>query len=325
VARAGTRSVVERGRPLLGGLVYLQAWGVPSTSPNTFLWTPLLGAAAADGADVVLDGEGGDELFDSMPFYLFADLVASGRLAAAWRLTARYRGVRPGGGRRRRARVLAHFLRSGLAPAALLRRRDARHAGEGATALLRPADARAALEVLDRWAWRDEDGPRWWGYRVGATTRMRHLLDQPGSLRRTAALAGIADRHPLMLDTQLLEFALRLPPEHSFDNREDRPLARASQAGRLPAAILRRTTKSHFSGVLADGLLGADGAMIGELLDPGSARIREYVDVESFAALRRDDRRRLAEIWRLGALECWLRQLESPGFAAELRDTQDST
>ena len=72
----GLRSVVEWGRPLQGGLRYLATWKLPSTSPNTFLWLPLLADAAGSGVEVMLDGQGGDELFDQRPFYLFADLVA---------------------------------------------------------------------------------------------------------------------------------------------------------------------------------------------------------------------------------------------------------
>lgn len=321
------RSVADWGRPLLGGLRYLATWRLPSTSPNTFLWLPLLTRAAEEGVEAMLDGQGGDELFDQRPFYLFADLVARGRFDAAWRLTLRYPGTRGGVGRRHRLRILAHFLRRGLMPHRLHRRLAHRRR---ATGLLRPADARAAIDLVDEWAWLSADGPRWWAYRCNGLIRVPQLLDAAGSLRRTATLAALSDRHPLMVDAQLVEYALGVPPESSFDPRFDRPLARASQDGRLPDAVRLRPEKSGFSNFLATSLRRGEAAVLTDLLDPAAARVREYVDAErlrcAVAPLR--DPRLAADaagsLWQLGALECWLRQLETPRFAAELTERYGS-
>jgi hypothetical protein len=168
-------------------------------------------------------------------------------------------------------------------------------------------------------AWRELDGPRWWAYRAHATSRLGHLLDAAGTLRRRAALAPIADRHPLMLDLDLLEFALLLPPELSFDARFTRPLARLSQAGRLPDSVRLRARKSHFSGVLRTSL-ERDAELISALLEPRGARVREYVDSDRLDRLvgMRD-----VSLWRLTAMECWLRQLETPAFARHLADLHD--
>jgi asparagine synthase (glutamine-hydrolysing) len=322
-----TRSIVDWGRPLLGGLRYLATWRVPSTSPNTFLWLPLLTRAAEEGVEVMLDGQGGDELFDQRPFYLFADLVARGRPAAAWRLTLRYPGTRPGVARRHRARVLAHFLRRGLTPLAVHRRLERRAARRG-PGLLRAADADAALAVLDQWSWLRAEGPRWWAYRRNALVDVPDLLDVAGSLRRTARLAPVRDAHPLMLDQDLVEYALHVPPESSFDPRFDRPLARAGQAERLPDAVRLRPEKSGFSGVVATSLRRGDGDLLPRLLDPSSARAGEFVVRERLDALvrRAGDLRPAdaAEVWQLAILECWLRQLEDPSFASELAASCDA-
>jgi asparagine synthase (glutamine-hydrolysing) len=321
------RSVADWGRPLLGGLRYLAQWRLPSTSPNTFLWLPLLERAAAEGVTAMLDGQGGDELFDQRPFYLFADLVARGRLGAAWRLTLRYPGVRPGVARRHRARIIAHFVRRGLAPPWLHRRLALRR---GAPGLLLAADARAAIDLVDEWSWLSADAPRWWAYRLNGLVRVPHLLDAAGSLRRTAALAGLSDRHPLMVDPELVAYALTVPPESSFDPRFDRPLARASQAGRLPDAVRLRPEKSGFSEFLATSLRRGDAAVLADLLDPGAARVREFVDGErlraTVAPLRNGGLATAdsATVWQLAALECWLRQLERPAFATELAERYGS-
>ena len=322
---ASVQSVVSSGRPILGALSHLETWRVPSTSPNTFLWLPILETARADGRDVMLDGEGGDELFDSVPFYLFADMVASGRLSAAWRLTLRYPGARPGITRRHRARILAHFVVRGLLPASAHRRLDVRRPQTLRAGPLRPADARVAIGIFDKWAWLDGDGPRWWRNRRNALTRTRHLLDAPGSFRRTAALAPMVRRQPLMLDQDLVEFALTLPPEASFDARHNRPLARRAQADRLPDAVRLRACKSHFSGVLRASLR-RDGELLGELLGSPDARVVEFADVSSLDRLlgglhRGEADHALApvgQLWRLAAIECWLRQLDTPSFARDL-------
>jgi asparagine synthetase B (glutamine-hydrolysing) len=322
---ASVQTVVTSGRPILGALSHLDAWRVPSTSPNTFLWLPILDTARADDRDVMLDGEGGDELFDSVPFYLFADIVAAGRPSAAWRLTLRYPGVRTGITRRHRARILTHFLVRGLLPASLHRRLDVRRPAALHAGPLRPPDARVAIEIFDEWAWLDGDGPRWWRYRRHALTRMRHLLDAPGSFRRTAALAPIARRQPLMLDQDLVEFALSLPPEESFDPRYNRPLARLAQAERLPDAVRLRAGKSHFSGVLRASLR-RDGELLADLLGAPDARVHEFADVDRLERLLgglhrgegQDALAGAAQLWRLAAIECWLRQLDAPSFALEL-------
>src|SRR5205823_6482091 len=60
-------------------------------SPNLHFWLPLLHRAAADGIDVMLDGEGGDEVFGLSPL-LIADRLRRGRLVSAVSLTRRIPG-----------------------------------------------------------------------------------------------------------------------------------------------------------------------------------------------------------------------------------------
>jgi hypothetical protein len=273
--------------------------------------------------EVMLDGEGGDELFGSRPFYLLADLVASGRLLDAWRLTSRYPGSQDATARHR-ARVLAHFLRRGLLPPWVNHRIGRLIEREAPPApLLGPTDSKAAASVLDEWTWRRGGGPRWWSYRWDALTRIPRLLDAAGSLRRTATLSGLRDRHPLMLDQELVELALTIPPQAEFDPQFTRPVARLGQVGRLPDAVRLRPSKSHLSTVLRDAL-HEDGPLIAELLQPSEARVGEYVRAERLEATASFARSggtlalpRIGETWRIAALECWFRQLENSSFVEQ--------
>ena len=54
---------VTGGSPLQAALRYLDRWRVPLPVPGDFVWEPVLEAAARDGAECMLDGELGDELF----------------------------------------------------------------------------------------------------------------------------------------------------------------------------------------------------------------------------------------------------------------------
>ena len=80
------------GAILDAAIEYLRAAELPPSSPNLLFWMPLLRAAAGEGVAVMLDGEGGDELF-GQPRYLLADRVRAGRPLAAWRLARRFPGA----------------------------------------------------------------------------------------------------------------------------------------------------------------------------------------------------------------------------------------
>jgi hypothetical protein len=71
--------------------------------------------------------------------------------------------------------------------------------------------------------------------------------------------------------------------------------------------------------VLHAGLTRGEGTLLRELLGSPAARVREFVAPQRLDALvAAAEPARMGEIWRAGALECWLRELESPGFAAGL-------
>ena len=215
--------------------------------PGILIEAPLIAAAARLGAGVVLDGQGGDELFGAAHF-LIADRVRRLRPLSAWRLVA----PAPVAGRRPAA---------ASRPARVHERRRPRRARAAASTSGPPAPARGALHAG-----------------VAAPRPRAALSRQPGPVAveapRRAALVGLAGRHadarardrrPRRLpaparrhgrrsrrarrccDLGLVELALRMPPETNFDPVTSRPLVREALRGALPADVLARRDKRDFS------------------------------------------------------------------------------
>jgi asparagine synthase (glutamine-hydrolysing) len=298
---------LESGGLLGGALPFLDAWGVPPTTPNLFFLYPLLGRAAADGVRVMLDGEGGDAIF----WYtatLLSDRLRRGRLLSAWSLAGRF----PEYGGTTTARTRLNQLRQWG------RRRDLSPPPPGWLTLEPPEPLRPPAG--------ESGAPPWWHARVqgilGPGSRILH-----DTSRRHGALTGIEPRHPL-LDVDLIELALSLPPELAFDRRYNRPVLRHAVAGLVPDEARLRPYKSNFDPVFVDGVVADLPAIRELLLDPG-AETRRYADREALEArmgalpsepgARREWAR---ELWQLTTLECWLRRLGGgdlvPGRARSL-------
>jgi asparagine synthase (glutamine-hydrolysing) len=318
-----TRVVVRSGSVVDGAAEYINNWHVPPPSPNLFFWFPLLRRAAADGMVGFLDGEGGDEVFGLSP-YLMADRMRRGRVRAAFDLARQI----PGGGDHLRFEHLWPFVKKfgvkGATPPslhALVRRRRA------STAYLPPylgAAARRAFVESDVAAgWKRLPGPRWWAYLVSVVTQGAGVPIAFDHMRRRAALAGLEARHPLV-DVDLIEHVLTIPPELAFDTRYSRPLQRAVTEGLLPDEVRARPTKSTFDALFHDALAGPDLATARQVLQPGVAEVGAYVDLDVVASRLlaepppQGERLQWAmELWRLLTAECWLRaqagDLREPG------------
>jgi len=313
---------VRAGSVLHGALDYLERWALPPVSPNLFFWTPLLRQAAADGTRVLLDGEGGDEIFGLSP-YLIADRLAHGRVRSAAGLVHRVPGAHAGVG----AAVVRSWLRSyglrGMAPPglhALSRRlRDPRRYGP---AWLRPETARAFVASADGAAFKRHGGPRWWGWLVENVTSGMGPSLAHDHFRRRAAMAGLLPRHPLV-DVDVIELVLKLPPELAFDPRLSRPVFRSALAGIVPDAVRLRPSKSTFDAVFFQALSGPDLPLAAALLADPAARLGAYVDLPLMKQALLDPgppstRAALQtwalQVWRLMTAECWLRAQEDPAL-----------
>jgi asparagine synthase (glutamine-hydrolysing) len=302
---AGIEAELGGGSALAGAVEFTRAWELPPVSPNRFVWAPLLRRAADDGVDVVLDGEGGDELLGCAA-YLVADRLRAGRPIAAVRTARRL----PGMGARPRPRwvgraLLTYGARGLLPPGLHERMRAARRRGGGGPGWL-------AQPVRDsRWAWKRRPGPRWWAH-------LSHVLvaDPLGATdqrRREAALHGLDLRHPLR-DPELIDLVLSLPPELAFDPDLDRPLLRRALAGELPDDVLRDTRKPFFDALLRDALSGPDADALRALVAEPPAELAALLRPGAAAALLDPAARPASwalDAWRVATLAIWLRHQEA--------------
>jgi asparagine synthase (glutamine-hydrolysing) len=310
---------VRASRLLPDALAYLQTWHVPPPSPNLVLRRRLFDAARAGGAERVLDGEGGDELFAFAPYYV-ADLVRMGRITHALTLVRRFYGLAEAPPTRVVGKLYWRYGMKELLPAAVrplvrhVRRRKPAVPGwltERAARLLATAD--------EQWAWKERDGPLWWRARVDELVDARQRIDMTDNLRRISP-PELPSVHPFLESPDLVELMLSLPPEASFDRELNRPLLREANRGLLPDSVRLRRDKSFFDGLVRDSLEGEDRRTIEELLDPRRARLRTFVRVEMLHQPTLRDGPWLWRMWRSLALETWLRWLEDADFPAQLAE-----
>lgn len=328
VGIASTRAAIRDGSPLAFGLRFLDAWALPAVSMNGYAKVPLMRFARDQGVRIMLDGEGGDELF-GLSQWLPADYLRRGDARAALAITRRIPGAPSQSASVIVRYVLARLAASSLPVDVLRRLRRPRREWFAPPAPWVLPQVRA--EMLDRedpFAWRRLDGPRWWAYLAYALTDLREEVGHRDSLRREHVLAGVDGHHPL-LDQDLTEFVLGLPPELAFDPRLDRPLARASVQGRIPDSVRLRTTKSFFDPVLLRFTLSRDLRAYESLLRDPNAELRSHLDVEAACAdlfgsgrdgYSRGSEAWLGDLWRIAGAELWLRHQDDPGLPARLAD-----
>lgn len=317
VAALGIPSTVVRwssGSMIPAALRYLDDWGVPSPSPNLFFHEPLLAAAREDGIDLLLDGQGGDELFGASP-YLVADRLRRGHPVSALRLAAALVGrsdLRPTAEVRR---VLLEFGLKGLLPASAHDgARRIRRSSVYAPAWLGDRAGATYATARDAWRWKRAGGPASWSYLSDLLIASRERGGVHDFLRRMLGSAGLAGAHPLLDDVDLVEFVLSLPPDAAFDPKLSRPLLRDAMAGLMPDSVRLRPTKSYFDELFHRTLNETDWIPIRSLLTSSDAAIADYVDPAGIRGLldRPAERRRGATawtIWRLFGAECWLQRL----------------
>jgi asparagine synthase (glutamine-hydrolysing) len=195
-----------------------------------------------------------------------------------------------------------------------------------------PTTLRRRLRELKTWGRYPDPGnaPAWWATLLegifGPGSRLLHDVS-----RRHGALAGIEPRHPL-LDLDVIELALSLPPELAFDRRYNRPVLRSAMDGLVPDPVRTRPYKSRFDSVFASALR-SDLPVIARMLTAPDAEVRAYADASSIHSLleappeRADAERAWAfDLWNLTLAECWLRSVSgAPAVADEERALVSAT
>lgn len=313
---------VRAGGLLHAAIESARRWEMPLLGWGDFWSLPLLRRAAAEGVTTALSGDGGDEVFGARAL-LLADALRAGRPREALDLAMRLPGAAYGPGRRAVARMLLDTGLRGAIPHAPDRALVRCEAALGGARWMRPATIAALAQSSRGQEWKRLEGPRWWAHAAHAVTRGIEEAGLFDRLRRRAAAAGVQTRAPL-LDLDVVELALRLPPRASLDPRRNRPLLRAAMAGLVPDSVRLRPQKAWFDSLIIDCLTGADAAAIRELLTGPRAELRAYVRVETLVRrLFDDDAPRRADpfgwmwqVWRLLTLECWLRAEQAPPPAA---------
>ncbi len=310
---------------LASGLEHLAEWELPLHAWSEPWTQPLLRRAAEIGARTMLSGEGGDELFGSR-LLLTADLMRHGHPLAAVRYA---RGLPEAGGRAPR-RVLANVLwRFGVQgmPSARLERIWRGTLGRDTAPWWASEETARRLREAPEPSWRSGQGPRWWANLSHALTEGVHGYGVLDHLRRRTDQAGLEARHPL-LDLDLLELMLRVPPELCAEGRLTRPLLRAAMDGISPDAVRLRPDKSVFDDLVTDALAGPELPALREILG-NATEIGAYARPEAIAELldrpppnQRDSPGDWGEhLLRLAAIELWLRYQGDPDLPARLLES----
>jgi asparagine synthase (glutamine-hydrolysing) len=316
LALPGLSAAVRPGGLLASALESLAAWQMPLRSWGDFWALPLLRAAAHAGVEVMLGGDGGDELFGPRS-YLLADRLRTGHPWDALALALALPGAGDRPPRRQVARVFGSLALLGALPPRLHGALSAVGEIRDAPRWLLPWAMHELVETDDPMAWKRLDGPRWWAHAAHGITLG---IEQAGVFehhRRRAALAGVESRHPL-LDLDLVEVGLRQPPRATFDPHRSRPLLRASMAGLLPDAVRLRPGKALFESLIVDCLRGPDQPIVRRLLTDPGAELGAYVDPRAIqqvlfdtdTELHNSPFRWMWQVWRLLTAELWLRAQE---------------
>lgn len=310
------------------GLRNLRARALPAVSTTDFIREPLMAAAASDGATILLGGDGGDEVFGTRD-ELIADRVRQGRLVSAVALGNRHPDAGPSPVWHLTLRAALKFGFEKNRPYLLddLETRI-RGADRYGPAWLLPDSARRLFDAREDTSWKRTHGPRWWAAFADIVTRNHARVGLFDEVRRAANQHGLDPRHPL-LDFELVELALQLPPELSFNPSLNRPMMRRAMEGVLPQEVLRRPNKTNFVPLTLHALLD-DMPIVTRVLDAPDAEIYRYADRDTVRRLvdgtlhgGRLNQGWLDSVWRLFMAQCWLRTQSDPGFATSLLDLSD--
>jgi len=289
----------------------------PIASPSVFMQWEVMRLARETGVVVLLDGQGGDELWGGYPGYLppyLAELIRNGRLVRAAHEWLAKDGRRHFTRTSLLTRAVAHALPLGLRKA-LRHQRDARihphlapellDAGETALPPHRLRVPRGQRESPDR--------------ARGVFARFcweQLLFDSLPSLLhyedRNSMAFSIEARVPL-LDAPLVELAMLAPATAKVSGGVLRPLWRAALTDRVPADVLARRDKIGFTAPTSAWMRGPLRSWWQDLLASHSFRERGCFEPKGVARLvqrvETGDEFAALTLWRTAVVEAWARRM----------------
>jgi asparagine synthase (glutamine-hydrolysing) len=308
-AEAVVRSIDGEGhfvsysdRDLVGVLpAIVDAQDEPFRSTSITAQWFLMRAAHTEGVKVMLDGQGGDELFAGYLGhlgYFFAYLLLEGRLkklAAEVIAHRRVRGLSP-------EQIVAALVRP-FVPASIAWGVRAR--ANGARSLLGPALRHEPFAPPSSdCAFNDRFRRQ---LHLVITTRLPELLHYED---RNSMAHSLEARVPF-LDHRIAELAFSLAADYVIRNGNTKMILRDALVDLLPEPVRRRTSKLGFNTPEGQWLRGSLGLVASDVFESRSILERGLVDVR--AARTRLQRHRLrqvsagSELWRALNLELWAR------------------
>lgn len=272
----------------------------------------MLRRARSLGADVVLTGLGGDDVFEGTPRSLADDLLRGDPRALSRAARLRSSPESPAG------RILRHVLRP--------------IAGRALSPSMRTARRRRAHAAAHPWAgpvlreYLNEESIRWRpaslaspSDRFDSIAKAGYLADGVELCEELARLAGVRLEHPL-LDERLNRIAAAQPPSTLLHGDRLRGLFRLALRGYVPEAVRLRPTKAFFLEAWRDSLRAAGGfEALRDLSFPEECARLGLVDAERFARdlvhLEKDDVT-WTMLWPVLGMEGFLRARRSDASSA---------
>ncbi len=301
----------EEGSHMVRRLLVVDAR--PCRAPLIAAWGALAGRARRRGADLVLSGEGGDDVFNG-DAGMFGALARSGSPLRALRTFAGLRGFPGSPLSRLRAGLL--FAASPLQPRRfkLLRRRRALHT-------LYPWARPRLRDYIDGIAAFEASRPRLPldaspSERYESLLSMRVLADL-GAVRAQVEMAGDHVRREPFFDDDLLRFVATVPPLTLFQGGYRRGLMREAMRGLLPEDLRLRQTKAYLEPALVRMVAPLGGLKAFEdLTDVRMLADLGFVEPRRFRAHFDEvagDPARLgwSRFWAVFAVEAFLRQYDT--------------
>jgi asparagine synthase (glutamine-hydrolysing) len=278
----------------------VRAQGEPFGSTSICAGWYVMRAAREAGLTVMLDGQGGDEIFAGYRAffgYRLADLIGGARVREAAAELAAFRALQG-------ARWTAVALATPYLPERL--RLLARARARGTSSLVHPTL---------------REGGATNGVASPFPDRLRRQLQLVLTRRGLPELLRYEDRNSMahsiearvpMLDHRLVELAFSLEGGHMIDRGRTKAVLRDALGDLLPPAVRDRRDKLGFVTPEADFMRGALGDVATEVFASRELADRGFVDAR--AAHRRLVRHRSGEItagmelWRALNLELWARE-----------------